>query len=605
MIATATRDEFIAAAARLFGSLEKETIEEIEPLAQWHPLVRGDALFRQGDPSDGIYVVVSGRLKVVRENTDGTSVVIGEAGAGESIGEMGFFTKEPRTASIVAVRDSLVVKFSNAAFERIIARHPEIVRDLMRLQIGRMSREVREESMPAAAISVAVVPLRMKSSFSDFIARLAKAAGATVHLHSSTVDSELGAGISQLSEQDPRAATLVSWLNELESRHRIIFYEADPTPTEWTERSLRQADHVLVVADASEDPAPASIEKLLSAGPVGPRRSLVLLHPGGDCLPTGTQRWLAQRRVDDHHHVRLDRSADFERLARFLTGRTVGLVLGGGGARGFAHIGILRAMEEAGIPVDMIGGTSMGASLAAQHALGWSPERLQRVNRQVWVELEPHKEFTLPVLSIVGNRGSTRCGQMMYGDVQIEDLWIPFFCVSSNLSTATAVVHRTGSLLWAVTASASIPGVAIPVLDNGHLLVDGGLLNNVPGDILRQLGCHRIIVSEVSVEQDQAFRTARVPTLWEALRNKFRRKKVLPRFPSMMEILIRAAMLASVQREAQVMKDADLAFHAPINQFGLMEFESLDEIVKVGYEYGREQIATWQKSGVLTEVLGG
>lgn len=594
-------EQFVAAVARLFGSLSEEALATIEPLAEWIHMVRGSALFKQGDASDGVCVVISGRLQVIRAHADGTSIIIGEASPGESIGEMGFFTREPRTADVIAIRDSLVVKFSTEAFERIIALHPEIVRDLMRMQIGRLQRT--QPNPHAAATSIAIVPLRLTSPFGDIVTRIAKAVGTDLHLDSEEIDRQLGAGTSQLPENDPRSSTLVAWLNQHESRHGIIVYEADPTPTEWTERCLRQADHVVLVADASEDPSPTSIEQLLTSGAVGPRRTLVLLHPNGDRLPSGTKRWLEPRRVDDHHHVRRDHPEDFARVGRFLTGRAVGLVLGGGGARGFAHVGILRALQEAGVPIDMIGGTSMGASLAAQHAMAWTPERIEDVNRQVWVELRPHKEFTLPILSIVGNRGSTKCGQMMYGDVQIEDLWTSFFCVSSNLSTATARVHRTGSLLWAVTASASIPGVAIPVLENGQLLVDGALLNNVPGDILRELGCGRVIISEVSVEQDQTFACVRVPTVWEIVRNKFRRTKERIVFPSMLEILLRAAMLGSARRERDIMNSADLVFHPPINQFSLMDFASLHAIVKVGYEYAQTELAGWRENGQLAKVL--
>ncbi len=599
--ALSRHEQFVNAASRLFGSLSEDTLTAIEPLAQWIQLARGESLFQQGDASDGLCVVVSGRLQVVRENKDGTTIVIGEASPGESIGEMGFFTREPRTADVIAIRDSLVVKFSTEAFERIIASHPGIVRDLMRMQIGRLKGiAIRPH---AAATSIAIVPLRLKTSFDEVVARIGKAIGTDLHVDSAEIDRQLGEGTAQLREQDPRSAQLVAWLNQHESRNGVIVYEADPGPTEWTERCLRQADHVVLVADASEDPSLAPIEHLLTSGPVGPRRTLVLLHPNGTRLPTGTKRWLDARRIDDHHHVRWDRPDDFARVGRFLTGRAVGLVLGGGGARGFAHIGILRALQEAGVPIDMIGGTSMGASLAAQHAMGWTPDHVEKVNREVWVEIEPHKEFTLPILSIVGNRGSTRCGQMMYGDVQIEDLWTTFFCVSSNLSTASARVHRAGSLLWAVTASASLPGIAIPVLDNGQLLVDGALLNNVPGDILRELGCGRVIVSEVSVEQDQAFACTRVPTAWEIVKGKFTRKKLGTPFPSLVEVLLRAATLASARREQEIVKNADLVFHPPINQFSLMDFQSLHAIVKVGYEHAQAEIAAWRDNGQLKKVL--
>lgn len=600
----ARHQQFVAAASRLFGSLKPEALAEIEPLAEWISVVRGETLFRQGDPSDGIYVAISGRFQIVRHNANGSSLVIGEAAPGESIGEMGFFTKEPRTASVVAIRDALLVRFSNDAFEKIITLRPEIVRDLMRQQIGRMQHGSQGRSLAAAAVSIALVPLRLKSSFRSFVDRLTAAMDADLHLTSAEVDRQLGPGTSRLAEHDPQAGPLVSWLNQRESVAKVIVYEADPEPSEWTERCLRQADHIVLVADAAEDPAPAPVERLLTAM-VAPRRTLVLLHANGERLPTGTKRWLAARTLDEHHHVRLDRAGDFERVARFLAGRAVGLVLGGGGARGFAHIGVLRALAEAGVPIDLIGGTSMGAALAAQHAMGWTPEKIEEVNRQVFVETKPQSEYTVPIMSLLSSRGSARAGEMLYGDVEIEDLWIRFFCVSSNLSTATAMIHRRGPLRFAVTASASLPGVTVPVLVDGQLLVDGALLNNVPGDLLAELGCGRTMISEVSVEQDQTFTCERVPTVWEVVSGRFRRKKPSKRFPSMLEILVRAAMLASIRREQETLKNVDLSFHPPINDFALMDFDSLHELVKIGYDYARAEIEGWRASGRLAKVLDG
>ena len=144
---------------------------------------------------------------------------------------------------------------------------------------------------------------------------------------------------------------------------------------------------------------------------------------------------------------------DFARLARFLAGRAIGLVLGGGGARGFAHIGILRALREANISIDMVGGTSMGASIAAQYALGWSPRRMLEENRRVWVKLRPQKDYTLPIVSLLSSRIAVRCARLMYGDTQIEDLWLRFFCVSSSAHPCRST--SCGAVLSRVTTSCS------------------------------------------------------------------------------------------------------------------------------------------------------
>jgi predicted acylesterase/phospholipase RssA len=364
---------------------------------------------------------------------------------------------------------------------------------------------------------------------------------------------------------------------------------------------------VLLVARADEDPAPGDLERALLNHPrrvTDARQWLVLVHPeGAHHLPMHTRRWLEPRSVEQHHHLRWGDGEDLGRLARHLAGRAVALVLGGGGARGFAHIGMIRALREGGVPIDLVGGTSMGASIAAQVAMGWSPERIEKMNRRVWVKIRPHKAYTLPFISIISTRKSDRVGEMLYGETQIEDLWTPYFCVSSNLSTAELMVHRRGSLLWAATASASLPGAAQPVLHNGQLLCDGALLNNLPADVARRLGAGVVIAAEVSVEDDSQFVCERIPRVGELLRDKLLRRRRI-KFPSLMEVALRASMLHSAHGERAALASADFALRPPIDPFRLMDFSPLDQLVEVGYQYARGEIASWVESGALAGLIG-
>ena len=209
------------------------------------------------------------------------------------------------------------------------------------------------------------------------------------------------------------------------------------------------------------------------------------------------------------------------------------------------------------------------------------------MNRRVWVEIQPHKRFTIPVVSLVASTQAAECGRMMYGETEIEDLWIPFFCVSSNLSTAEMMVHRTGPLLRAVTASASLPGFAEPVVHGNHLLVDGALLNNLPTDVMRALGSGVVIASEVSVDEDANFLADRVPSAWEVLRKR-------ARFPSLMEMVMRATLLHSTSREKSALLAADLCLRPPIDAFSLMDFARLSDLVETGYDYGVEALRGWK-----------
>jgi NTE family protein/lysophospholipid hydrolase len=583
----------------VFGVFGRRLLDDVEATADWVHLPRGRLLFEQNTPADGLYFVVSGRVQTLRVERDGATRVLAESGRGEVAGELGFFGVPTRGERVQAVRDSVLVGFTSDEFDRLAARQPQLLRRVTRGLVERMHRGAR--TGPGRVVNVAVLPAGEGAPVREFCNRLTAALGAhgpTLRLDAAGVDARMDeAGIAQAWEGSPESPRLLAWLEAQEAAHRFVVYEAEAGPTPWTRRCMRQADRVLLVARAADDPRPGEAERAL-LGMEGritdAHEVLVLLHPDGERLPSGTRRWLEGRRVDEHHHLRWSEPGDFARLARVLAGRAVGVVLGGGGARGLAHIGVVRALVEAGVPIDMIGGTSMGGAVAAQHAMGWSPARIHRVNHRVWVQIRPHTRYTVPILSLIGQRGSDQCGRMLYGDTQIEDLWIPFFCVSSNLTTADKVVHRAGSLRVASTASGSLPGAAIPVLADGCLLVDGALLDNVPVDVMRGLGPGTVIASEVSVEEDATFTCERIPSPWEVIRGRFSRDAARrARFPSLMEVAMRASMLHAVHRERHSTEGADLCFHPPIDRFQLMDFPHLDAIVEAGYTHAAETLRDW------------
>ena len=324
------------------------------------------------------------------------------------------------------------------------------------------------------------------------------------------------------------------------------------------------------------------------------RASLVLIHENGARPPSGTRRWLdARPEVSEHFHLRWDGDADIQRIARVLAGRSIALVMSGGGARGYAHIGLLRAMEEKGIPIDAIGGTSMGASVAGQYAMGRDAKTIVDYSRKVFLEVKPHRGFTLPIFSLMTSSRFEAAGVLAYGDVAIEDLWLPYFCVSSDLTTADVMVHRRGTLWKACLASSSLPGIGIPVLHENHLLCDGGVLNNLPTDIMRRMGHGTVIASAVSCDEASVFTCDRVPTPWEAVRSRLGRSRAAVKFPSLLQVVIRASLLHSTSSERASILDADLKVCPELEEFSLLEFERIDEIVEAGYRAAAKTIAHW------------
>ncbi|RMF24275.1 MAG: hypothetical protein D6765_12010, partial [Bacteroidetes bacterium] len=348
-------------------------------------LLGGEVLFEQGERGRDLYILVSGRLQAVVRQSNGQTKVIGEVSRGETVGEMALFTGEPRSASIVALRDSVVVKVSQEAFQEMIRRHPTMVINIAKLIIQRLKRLNLAEQLAYKVVNICLVPVSKGLDRAGVARRLADELsrhGKVLLLDAAAVDEHFHSpGLAQVAQTDQeRYQPLVAWLDEMEALHDFVLYMADAEPTEWTKKCLRQADEILLLADAQASPAFSAVERWLAEGDeTTPRKSqtLLLLHREGGAQMTGrAARWLKQRQVKFHHHLRWSIREDFERLARFLSGKAVGLVLSGGGAKGMAHIGVYRALVENGVQFDLVGGTSIGSVMGAFIAQELSPEEI-------------------------------------------------------------------------------------------------------------------------------------------------------------------------------------------------------------------------------------
>jgi predicted acylesterase/phospholipase RssA/CRP-like cAMP-binding protein len=584
----------------VFGDLDERSLQRIEGELEWVELRPGDALFGQGDASDCMYVVVSGRLVGVRSNGDERQVTV-EIGRGECIGEMGFFTGEPRSLGIYARRTSQLVRFHKPVFDRLSHEHPHAMLYITQLLIRRLQRASGFVRASYERSNIVVLPVSSGVQATAFTERLVKSLrihGETLYVNSSRLDHFIGVpGFAQTSSDSPLDLALDAGLDDRESGFRYAVYECDPSDTAWTRRCVERADRILLLADPGADPAVTPVEHDVLGAPqdfTTAKRTLVLLHPETTELPTGTRHWLAPRKLDGHLHMRWDRDADVARVARILTGNSIGAVLGGGGARGFAHLGAIRAFREAGIPIDLIGGTSMGALIAVQPALGWDDETMFKINHSSFVQRKPisFRDYTLPVYSLVGGRRLDQSLMGPLGDVRIEDLWTGYFCVSSNLTRAQPMIHRQGPVWKAIRASISIPGIFRPVIEGTDLLVDGGVLNNVPGDVMRQIGGGWVIAVDVSTDRELEV-IGNLPPAWKVLLNWFNPFARPLELPSIFNLMQRTTLLASVEKTDAVKKLVDLYIQPRLERFGLMQFSAFEEVVEEGYRHAKESVAAW------------
>jgi len=575
----------------LFGAYDDIIFRNIESEAEWVHLSGNEVLFHQHDIGDGLYIVVSGRLQAYLEHP---FQLVGDITRGECLGELSFLTGEPRTASVRALRETNLLKFSNAAFERIIQRYPMIMKSISKVIIKRLRKTF--QSVPETNTSIALVPINQHciEHFTQHLQQALAENSPTLHLNSQSLHQLIDIpNAASIRQEDPQSIRVKILLDHLESKHRFTLYETDSAVTPWTKWCLERADQIVFVGYAGDDPQLGCIEKHLlehhKDTPIHQR--LVLLHQHTDQLPTDTQHWIKPRHIYLHHHVRLSYKEDFARLARFLSGTAIGVAMSGGGAKGFAHYGVYLALKEAGIPVDMIGGTSMGGHIGAQCAAGMDRETMLDTNHRNLIESNPYKQYILPFISLLSSKKLKNNLRNIFAETHIEDLWLNFFCVSSNLSTSKTVIHRNGLLTEAIRASTAIPGIAEPVLDNGDILIDGGILNNLPADIIRDY-CGTVIVIDVSSCADwRAYHT--IPSPWQCLLNRllpFRKK--IP-FPSIIDMLISSTLLSSTNKASQAKIEADYYIHPPVEKFKLLEFSALEELVNVGYEHAKQEVAQW------------
>ncbi|MCI0397956.1 MAG: patatin-like phospholipase domain-containing protein [Chloroflexi bacterium] len=593
------RNRLAAVLPNLFGPLALEELADLEAKLEWVHLSGGETLLERGVPGDGVYVVISGRLQAAVAGPDGHEQVVGEVVAGESVGEMAFLTGTPTGAHVYAVRDTTLVKFSTANFRQLLEQHPQLMRYLAqlvikRLQTMQMRTGQRSEHM---ALAIVLLPAGHGVPLVDFAQRLADALstfGPTLVLDSDSFDRLLDSpGAAQTSEDDPGRVRLVVWLNEQECYYRFVVYVADPAYSPWSRRCIRQADRILIVGQGDRPPDLRAIDPALLSGKRTSRRRLVLLH-NGDRPPRATGQWLDAYAVMMHHHVRWTEPGDFARLARFVAGRAVGLALSGGGARGFAHIGIIRALEEAGIPIDIVGGTSMGSIIAAEYAAGWSWARMLERNQVLFKTRV--LDYTLPLVSLIAGRRFACLLKAAFGELRIEDLWLPYFCVSTNLTQATMMVHRRGLVRHGTRASGGLPGLLPPFIHDGDVLIDGAWVNNLPMDIMRQLcGQGTVIAVDVSPPIDMA----EIPEYGESLSGWRVFWQTLNPFapplqlPNIVELTQRAAEIGGIYGHKKLLdlELADLYLRPPVEHYDLLGFDLLDEIAGLAYEYARQQLA--------------
>jgi predicted acylesterase/phospholipase RssA/CRP-like cAMP-binding protein len=522
----------------IFRDVEAAALAALERQAVRHHIEAGAWLFREGDDADALFVVVSGRLRIVVTG-DGEERSVRELGPGAALGELALLTGSARSAGAQAARDCELMEVSREAFARLLEEEPGFARAVA-VELARQLQASGGLAEPVSRPKVlAVVPLSPTVDGERFAGSL---------------ERELlrGGSVAILRGDEPAEARPAELARAEASADFVLLVAGGPLATPaWDAFARRHADRTLLLADADTPIRP-------EAGAT----DLVLIAP----LPTMTTvRWLEAVAPSSHHLVYeagYDRGV--ARVARRVSGRSLGLVLSGGGARGFAHIGVIGALAEAGFEVDRLGGCSMGAFIAGMSALGLDTDQIRDRCHDELVRRAPFNAWTLPRVALIRTGRAARMLERVFGELQVEELARPLYTVSADLLSSRVVVHRRGSLLEAVGASMSIPGLVPPVAQGGRLLVDGGVLDNLPVDLMHDTPEGPIVAVDVvrrlEIEPGES-----------------------PRIPSIMETMTRATVLGSVERAERNRSLATLMVSPDVHDVGLREFKALDRAIAAGY----------------------
>ncbi|XP_007567698.1 neuropathy target esterase isoform X3 [Poecilia formosa] len=632
-------------------------VRQMDFAIDWMAVEAGRALYRQDDQSDCTYIILNGRLRSVIRKANGKKELVGEYGRGDLIGVVEALTKQPRATTVHAVRDTELVKLPEGTLNNIKRRYPQVVTRLIHLlgqkilgnlQQGRgpfpgsalnlpsMTKSADVTNPTSNLSTVAVLPVGDEVPISAFNLELShalSAIGPTLLLTSDIIRERLGASaLDSIYEY-----RLSGWLAQQEDINRIVLYQTDSSMTPWTQRCIRQADCILIVGVGDQEPALGELEQMLENTAVRALKKLILLHREDGPGPSRTVEWLNMRSwCSGHLHLKCprrvfsrrsptklrevyekvfqktaDRHSDFSRLARVLTGNSIALVLGGGGARGCSHVGVIKAMEEAGIPIDIVGGTSIGSFIGALYAEERTAVRTKQRARE-WSKsmnsvFKTVLDLTYPITSMFSGSAFNTSIYNVFEDKQIEDLWLPYFNVTTDITASAMRVHQDGSLWRYVRASMTLSGYLPPLCDpkDGNLLMDGGYINNLPADIARNVGTRTVIAIDVG-SQDETDLCNYGDSLsgWWLLWKRINPWAEKVKVPDMAEIQSRLAYVSCVRQLEVVKKSAYCEYiRPPIDRFKTMDFGKFDEIYEIGYQHAKMLFTGWARGDIIKNML--
>ncbi|EQA38591.1 phospholipase, patatin family [Leptospira inadai serovar Lyme str. 10] len=603
--------DFLSSLEILFH-FDRNKVSKLQSHLEWLYVPGGERLIRQGDPGNSLYIIVSGRFRFVTEDGNGKRISEGEFGKGDIIGEMSLLTGEPRSASVYALRSGQVIRISRDGFRKFISRSPEGLFHITETIARRLNEKNRGGIKVGRKVhTIALVPLTKGFPLREFSKELSKSLkpfGSSLTVSKDKFEKFIQQQRSKKNRgENFGISEILSWFNGLEREYDKIFFEVEHEDSLWVEACLRQADRILILVE------PGS---LLEEG----RHAWKVLQGGGlhetlretvFYVEDGYSSWhvfedLFKKLPGQRHIVRKNKAGEFDRVARRMEGKAVGIALAGGGAKGFAHLGFLHSIRDQGIPVDLIGGTSAGSIMAGLFAMGYDFPEILRLIKEVWIDSKLTRDYTIPFVSLLNGSRYSKAIKDFFGDRKIETLWIPFLAVACNLTKSEPKIFDQGELWKAIRASTSIPGIFPPFYDEGSLYVDGGLWDNLPGLLLREKGADILISVDLGTgsqpAKDQAYGSlvegrfpGAAPSAWKLIVNNLLPREQRLDFPHIGEIFMRSMLISSRNSLKKTRESSDIFVELPARDFSTFDWNEYLRLYELGYESSHSKAKEWAK----------
>lgn len=574
--------------SKIFAEIDRSACESLLPRLERVILDQAEVLFEQNDPSDCLYILIDGQLTAMLLTTEGKYKVVGTVDKGETVGELGVLSNQPRSLTIRASTTCKLLKLPRKQFEDFCKEQPKFMARVIDLIVTRSQNTLKVISQKKLYQHIAIVAANYRTPLTAFMRKL----------NENLVDHFKYI----LLETMPEGHTISELMEQAEHDNKALIFELNEENLSGLQNKLNHVGGIYIVADGDipsllSEFAINMLDRYLT--PFALQYDLVLLHDEHVLMPSGTREWLRQADFTLHHHIRSNEDKDYQRLIRFMMGKPIGVVFGGGGHKGWACVGTIKALLEANIPIDAIGGTSVGALVAACYARHLNYEdtfnSFKILSHAVRNPLAL-KHLTWPIISLISSKDGTEALFKVFDDIDVEDLWLPFFCLSSNLTAWRESIHRHGPLWERLRSTAAIPGVVSPMVLDGELHYDGGLLNNLPVDVMRAMLGDECITFAVSLsgltnKKKYYFFPPIIP-FWMALMKKFGFGYKEYKFPPFFNTFSNALLLGSSAKEKSNQLMADILIAPDLSQFKVLRLHKhgVAAMVDAGYYETKNQI---------------